>query len=592
MKLPSLTHWKRWLIYSIPPLLLLIFWLSSGDNIDASNTPTFTAKRGPMRVTVLQGGEVRALENHEIRCDIELPTKILSLVPEGYRVTPEDIQNGKVLVELDASELKDKILTSEVAYQTAMADYIESDEAREIQRSENQSLLRDSKQSCLYALMDFEKYLGRTVAASILLESELPSNQEKLEAYISTFEAQSQQAHPADGTQASSSAPASIIDREPKSIDFTPYLKIQIGGDGEAQQQLRQLADDVLLRQSEQAVAQQKSDASTRLASRGFVPKTQKDNDLVSLEKANLAVKTAQTQQSLFRTYGFVKQCSQILANYRENLTKMERTIRGNRSKMAQVETKFQTSKKRFEVEKSKRADLERQLSACVIKATKTGLVAYGALNGQNNGNKADAGIEEGASVRFRQTILTIPDMSQMGVLVKIHESHIKKIRIGQSTTIRLDAEPSKILNGKVAELALLPDSSSSRYSPNLKVYPTQIHIEGVYNWLKPGMNAKVEIIVTEIPDTLQVPVQAIEVGNSDQHYCYLKNGSSLERRAVETGAFNDEFIEIKNGLKVGDSVAISLPKKAAEEDTPSTKPSGKPKKPKKEKDMAASRAP
>ena len=34
-----------------------------------------------------------------------------------------------------------------------------------------------------------------------------------------------------------------------------------------------------------------------------------------------------------------------------------------------------------------------------------------------------------------------------------------------------VDDEPGKVLEGRVAELALLPDSGSSRYTPNLKVY-------------------------------------------------------------------------------------------------------------------------
>ncbi|HEY1081413.1 MAG TPA: efflux RND transporter periplasmic adaptor subunit, partial [Prosthecobacter sp.] len=164
-------------------------------------------------------------------------------------------------------------------------------------------------------------------------------------------------------------------------------------------------------------------------------------------------------------------------------------------------------------------------------------------------------------NVRFRQTVLTIPNMSQMGVHVNIHESQVKKVHIGQPALIRVDAEPGKVLEGRVAELAVLPDSSSSRYTPNLKVYPATIHIMGTHPWMKPGMNAKVEIVVDQLADVLFVPVQSIEVEN-DHHYCYVNAGGSLERRPVETGLFNDEFIEVRTGLQPGDLVALSLPKR------------------------------
>jgi multidrug efflux pump subunit AcrA (membrane-fusion protein) len=169
--------------------------------------------------------------------------------------------------------------------------------------------------------------------------------------------------------------------------------------------------------------------------------------------------------------------------------------------------------------------------------------------------------------VRFRQTMLTIPDMSQMGVKVNIHESQVKKVHIGQRALVRVDAEPGKLLEGKVAELAILPDSSSSRYTPNLKVYPAIIHIDGYHPWLKPGMNAKAEIIVNQLADVLYVPVQSIEVDGDDHHFCYVSRGGSLERRSVVTGQFNDEFIEVQDGLQPGESVALTLPKKTELED-------------------------
>src|SRR5690606_16752489 len=111
--------------------------------------------------------------------------------------------------------------------------------------------------------------------------------------------------------------------------------------------------------------------------------------------------------------------------------------------------------------------------------------------------------IEEGVSVRFRQTVITIPNMSQMGVHVNIHESQVKKVRIGQPVLIKVDAEPGVVLEGRVAELAVLPDSASSRYTPNLKVYPASVHILGTHPWMKPGMNAKTEILVNQLADVM-----------------------------------------------------------------------------------------
>jgi len=546
--------------------------LLGGSSEEVTTVPTFSAARGPLQVAVLQGGEIRALHNHEVKSEIETPTKILSIIPEGYMVSEEDVKDGKVLVELDSTDIKSRIQTHEIDFQTTVSNYIDADEGREIQRSENQSLVRDMKESSTFALMDFEKYLGRELTTKILADAGLPATVDALDKFVHMLDAQANTPvdpavvkAAADGEKtAAKLPPARKIGATPvrERIDFTPFLEGAGGGDGEAQQKLRQLEDDLLLRKSELAVAKQKVESSGRLAAKSFISKTQLENDQVTFEKVTLAVKTASTELDLFKKYEFSKQCALLLSAYRESLTKLERVVRANRSKMAQAETRFQTSKRRYEMELAQREDLERQFKACTIKATQPGLVAYGDLDAGSSYNYSNS-IEEGASVRLRQTILTIPDMSRMGVHVKIHESQVKKVKIGQTALIRVDAEPGKVLEGLVAELALMPDSSSSRYTPNLKVYPCTIHIEGIHPWLKPGMNAKVEIIVDQLSDVVFVPVQSVEV-EQDKHFCYIRSGARLERRSIQTGVFNDEFIEIKDGLQPGDQVAISLPKKSS----------------------------
>lgn len=549
--------------------------LFRGPSSSNQEVPTFAVQQGPLQINVLQGGEIRALRNFEHRSEIETPTKIISVIPEGYMVTEEDVKEGKVLVELDSTDLKTRIQDHEIQFQTTVAAYIDADEGREIQRSENQSLVRDVKQTSIFALMDFEKYLGRKLAGEVLISAGLPPNVEEFDRFAELLEQQANTQLEAGAAmkaaqkvkverETSNEEPESNIPLTADRMDFSPFLESKDSGDGEAQQKLRQLEDELLLRRSELAVSKQKVEASQRLASREFISRAQLENDQVTFEKVSLSVKTAETQLSLFKKYEFSKACAKLLSEYRESLTRLQRTVRANRSKMAQAETRFQTAKRRYEMELAKKDDLDRQLKACLMRATQPGLVAYGNLNASSSSRYSDP-IEEGATIRFRQTVLTIPDMSQMGVSVNIHESQVKKVRIGQPVLIRVDAEPGKILEGRVAELALLPDSGSSRYTPNLKVYPASIHIQGTHNWMKPGMNAKTEIIVDQLADVMFVPVQSIEV-QDDQHYCYVSMDSGLSRRSVVTGLFNDEFIEVREGLEFGEKVALSIPKNLLQE--------------------------
>ncbi|MBL9117724.1 MAG: HlyD family efflux transporter periplasmic adaptor subunit [Verrucomicrobiaceae bacterium] len=548
------------------------YYFAAPSGVSSADVPTYTVQKGSLQINVLQGGEIRALKNFEVKSEIEYITKIISLIPEGYQVSEEDVREGKVLVELDASELKAKIVDHDIQFQTTVASYIEADENREIVKSENQSVVRETKNLALFALMDFEKYLGKVSSETLLKSRGLPESVESFDKHVANMEAS---AAMAPKSESLGGAPKELPLPRAKTVkpvitartDFAALLDANVGADGEAQQKLRQLQDELLLHKSEVALAKQTVEASERLAAKGFINKSALENDQVSFEKVDLLVKTATTQLDLFKKYEFPKQCETFLAAYQEALHKLQRTIRENRSKFAQAESRFQTAKRRYDMELAKKEDLERQLKACVIKATQPGLVAYGPINASSS-YRYNEPIEEGATVRFRQTILTIPDMTQMGAHVAIHESQVKKVKIGQRAIVRVDAEPDRQLEGTVAEVAVLPDSSSSRYTPTLKVYPSTIHIAGLQDWLKPGMNAKIEIVINQLDDIVYVPVQSIEVEN-DQHFCYVNSGASLERRPVKTGAFNDEFIEVKSGVSVGDAVALTIPKALSLEGAP-----------------------
>ena len=75
----------------------------------------------------------------------------------------------------------------------------------------------------------------------------------------------------------------------------------------------------------------------------------------------------------------------------------------------------------------------------------------------------------------------------------------------------------------------------------------------------EPGMSAKVEILVNKLADCVYVPVQAI-APDGDKQVCYIGHGLKPERREVEIGEFNDEFIEVKNGIKEGERVMLRTP--------------------------------
>ena len=313
-----------------------------------------------------------------------------------------------------------------------------------------------------------------------------------------------------------------------------------------------------MVAQKELEQARATLDGTRRLFAGGFVTRTDLQRDEIAHDNNRLKVQTAETARDLFMRYEFIKTAEETFSKYTEALRELDRARKAAVSKLAQSEAKLKSAQGQFNVQVRQRKELSEQIDKCRLKATKSGLVVYGGGGDQFNYGGEER-IREGATVRERQSIITIPDMTRMSVRVAIHESYIKKVKKGQRVRVTLDAFPDKTLTGAVSKVAVLPDSQNRWMNPDLKVYLTTIAVDGSQDWIKPGMTAKVQIFVDHLDNVVYVPIQAVGPSGATQ-VCYVVGGPSAGPRQVEIGQFNDDFIEIKNGLKEGDRVLLKQP--------------------------------
>lgn len=344
-------------------------------------------------------------------------------------------------------------------------------------------------------------------------------------------------------------------------IEFTKYANIEILEDGEAKQQLRSLQDELQVAQQELLLAQDRIEGQRRLQDRDFITPTELEAEELNLSKAMNKMAEKETALKLYIQYTFPKDAEKKLSDFENAVMRYQRQLKENIAEQAQEEARFSSAERKFNLERVKLADINKQLENAVIRAQRPGLVVYGAAD-QNSqryrGNNQEA-IQEGATVRERQPILTIPDMRKMAVKVNIHESAVQRVAVGQAVRVLVDAFPDQPLSGVVSRVAVVADSANSFMNPDLKVYPTTITIDGTHDWLRPGMSAEVEILVETLEDAIYVPLQAVTYYN-DQRVVYVSRGGRAERRPVEVGTFSESFIEIKSGLNPGEEVLLLAP--------------------------------
>ncbi len=148
-----------------------------------------------------------------------------------------------------------------------------------------------------------------------------------------------------------------------------------------------------------------------------------------------------------------------------------------------------------------------------------------------------------------------IYDMSSLECELSVDELDIKNVEVGQGVIITSDAVEEKVYHGEVQSVSI-----NGTTSGGVTTYPVTIVITDFDEDLLPGMNIDVEITTSQAKDVLTIPLTAVNRGN----IVYIKGEKTEETdRApegyksviVETGVYNNEYIEIKSGLNEGDII-------------------------------------
>ena len=496
----------------------------------------FTVRQDDLVVTVNEGGSIRAHSSIQYKCEVErrgAEVTILTIVPGGTYVTQDDVDNGMVLVQLDSSQLEDQLVQEEMELTEDRENASAADEDYKIQSIQNESDIAQGKLEIRFALLELQKYLGVELAGQLTVDVNSVTD---LTAHVAPVIAQ--------------------VVKDPNVL-----------GKSGAAQDFKRFGDDIVKAAGDLTTAQAKFDGTEKLHDANYVSDLDLLRDKLSVQNSKFSEGDAEVQLELFQQFDFPKFAEQYLSDYIEALRDLERTHAECRSRLAQAQARLSSANQQYGHQDERVQEMELQIEYCTMRAKAPGLVIYGsgdsgdafrAMRGRSGGGGSGI-IAEGEAVYEGQTLISMPDTAAMVAEIGVHETEVDKVRAGQATTIVMDAFPDQILKGEVLEVAPLPDQSRSWMSPDLKVYKTLVRIDGTHDFLRTRMSCKVSILAQKIKDAVIVPIQVV-ANRQHQKVCYVKTGSASEKRVVETGAFNDTFVEIKSGLKPDEKVLLNPP--------------------------------
>ncbi len=337
-------------------------------------------------------------------------------------------------------------------------------------------------------------------------------------------------------------------------MDFQKFLE------GDKKLQATTAEGRIKLAQAEREIAIATRNDTKELYELQFASKTELDSDELKLQRADVDLEKEQLTKQLMLDWDFKREEQVLRATADEAVKELERVKRQCTADMAQKEADLKAKTATLDLEKDKLDRLKEQIANAKVYAETDGMVVYPLNSSGNRGMGSDRDrIEEGATVREHQLLLSIPDTSQMKVRVNVHESALDKVNVGLSAMATVDAYPEDPFYGKVIFIAPLPDSANQWLNPDLKVYGCEVMLTGNTSHLRPGMSASVEIIADELKDVISIPVHAV-YRKGRTFYVYVDDGGSPRIREVEVGLHNSKLIAILSGLEVGERVYLAVP--------------------------------
>ncbi len=217
-------------------------------------------------------------------------------------------------------------------------------------------------------------------------------------------------------------------------------------------------------------------------------------------------------------------------------VTQMQAALEAARAAQVQVSVKAADAGARRAAVQAKRADVTAaiaQAATLELRAPLSGLVLKRNLN---PGDVADT----------TTPVVEIANTRSLDLMANLPAESAAALRAGQTARVRAESAPNKTFSAQVRSVGQI-DPQSGLLAVRLAVFDAS-------GALKIGALASAEIITATRPLAVTVPPQAVITREGKPALFVMKNGKA-QQREISVGAAQNGLVEIRSGLKAGESV-------------------------------------
>jgi HlyD family secretion protein len=274
-----------------------------------------------------------------------------------------------------------------------------------------------------------------------------------------------------------------------------------------------------------------------------------------------------QAQKSYERTAAIKKANPQLISD--ENLEQLRTSVEVN-------EALYQSARHSVDQSSAAVRDARSSLGKTTIYAPMSGRVTR--LNVENGETAIMGTLNKDAA-----TLLTIADMSVLETKVKVDETDVARISLGDSAVIQIDAFPDTTFIGRVTKISNSAVKSATQQQANADQavdYEVTIQLLNTPSETRPDFSATAKIITDSRRNALSIPIIALtvrenealakedtavglgkpkpkkEVGKKDVEGVFVVGADNkVTFRPVRVGVAGEKHFEVLSGLKKGDRI-------------------------------------
>lgn len=154
-----------------------------------------------------------------------------------------------------------------------------------------------------------------------------------------------------------------------------------------------------------------------------------------------------------------------------------------------------------------------------------------------------------GQAVERATTLFVVESLNAVIVNANVPESAVGRIRVGQPVEVTVAAYPQARFDGVVQSLA-------GRVDEKTRALPVRCLVENSGLRLRPEMFARVNLTVGKSTPGIHIPLSALDE-HGDERHVYVEENGSFRPRPVQVGRRTDTSVEIVQGLKAGERIAV-----------------------------------